>query len=807
MNYKNIFVIILLFYSNILFSQEKKTFRIKKTDTPPAIDGFLDDKVWKDAPVATDFIQFEPYNKEQSSERTEVRMLYDDNFIYIGAMLYDDNPDSIFTTLSRRDGGFDIDADMFIVSLGTFNDGINTNRFIVTAAGVQSDIKGSSGDDDSNWDAVWNSEVSINNKGWVVEISIPYSALRFPNEKEQIWDVNFYRKIFRKQELSSWNWVNNKIDGFSNQSGILTGIEGVKSPLRLSFTPYLSTHIEHNSENNSLSKDLKGGLDLKYGINESFTLDVMLIPDFSQVQTDDKVLNLSAFETKYEEKRPFFTEGTELFEKGDIFYSKRIGSFPKNGWQVYDDLKPNEEVISNPNETQIINASKVTGRTKKGLGIGVFNTITANMSAKIQDTITETERTYTTQPLTNYNILVFDQNLKNNSYVSVINTNVLMPDYKYAANVTAGEFLLKNKQQSYELNGSMGVSQIYSNPINREYGYKHFIEFAKTGGNVRFNTWQELIDDKFNPNDLGFLWRNNYMETGAEISYQILQPYKNLLNWYIELNNEYQNQYNTLNFIEWHVRLKMSTTFKNQWKWRLFSKFTPLGTDNYYEARQNNRVYKEAVGFKIGSAFDTDTRKKVFLHGFAMYRTAFSEYNEDMVSFSIEPSWRVNNKLNISLSIEPNVTQNDIGYVGNASDTIYFGKRDRKTIVNTLVTDVAFNNKMSLSLRCRHYWATAKYNQFYQLNYDGTLAPDNSFYSEDINFNAFNIDFVYTWRFAPGSDIIFVWKNAIYNSGDNGLYDYWSNVQSVLNSPQTNLISVKVLYYLDYLYVKKYFKR
>jgi hypothetical protein len=808
MSGKNILLIFLLLCFTSLYSQNsKKIFKIDKTDAPPTIDGVLDDKIWQQASIATDFVQYKPYNNEPSSEKTEVRMLYDDNFIYLGAILYDNNPDSIFTTLSKRDGGFDVDADMFILSLGTFNDGINTNRFVVTAAGVQSDIKGSSGDDDSNWDVVWKSAVSINNKGWVVEMAIPYSALRFPNKDEQVWDVNFFRKIFRKQELSSWNWIDNKIDGFSNQSGVLTGIKGVKAPLRLSLTPYLSTFLEHNSENNNLSGDLKGGLDLKYGINESFTLDMMLIPDFSQVQSDDIELNLSAFETKYEEKRPFFTEGTELFEKGDIFYSKRIGSFPKDGWTVYDNLGTNEEVVSNPSETQIVNASKVTGRTKKGLGIGLFNTITLKTVATIEDTVTQQEREYETQPLTNYNVIVFDQNLKNNSYVSVINTNVLMPDNKYTANVTAGEFLLKNKKQSYEVNGSMGVSQIYNSPLFSEYGYKHFFELSKTSGNVRFTTWQELIDDKFNPNDMGFLWRNNYMETGAEIRYQILQPYKNLLNWFIELNNEYQNQYNTLNFIQWHVRLKMSSTFKNQWRWRIFTKATPLGTDDYYEPRQNNRVYKQAPEFEVGSAFDSDKRKKLFLHGFAMYRMAFSQYDENMISFTIEPSWRVNNKLNLSLNIEPNFTQNDIGYVDNVSNIIYFGKRDRRTIINSIVANVAFNEKMSLSLRCRHYWATAEYNRFYQLNNDGTLKPDDTFNSDDINFNAFNIDFVYTWRFAPGSDLIFVWKNAIYNSGDNIEENYWGNLNNTLNSPQSNLISIKALYYLDYAYVKKYLKK
>lgn len=805
MNFKCLFFILLLIFSVSSYSQEtKKTIEIGKTVKSPKIDGNLSDNVWQDASIANDFIQFDPYNGAPATEQTEVKIIYDDNAIYFGVTLFDSSPDSIFTTLSKRDGGFNVDADMFVISLGTFNDGINTSMFLVTAAGVQSDIKGSSSNDDSNWDAVWKSAVNITDNGWVAEIAIPYSALRFSKVDNQIWDINFYRGVIRKQEWTSWNRINNEIQGFSNQSGILKGIKGIEPPLRLSVTPYMSAFAEHNSENNSWSTGIKGGLDLKYGINESFTLDMMVIPDFSQVQTDDQILNLSAFETRYEERRPFFTEGTELFEKGDIFYSKRIGSFPQKVWEVYDDLEENEEVILNPTESQIINATKVTGRTIKGLGIGFFNAMTLNTVAEIKDTLTGDKREYVTQPFTNYNILVFDQNLKNNSFVSVINTNLVMPNFKHAANVTASEFLLKNKKQDYEVSGIMGVSQINNDFINTEYGYKHELEFAKTGGNINFAVEQELVDDKYNQNDMGYLRFTNYMETNADISYRILQPYKNLLSWRIRFDTEYQNQFSTMNFVQWQIGMNTNATFKNQWSWGFFFDVMPLGTYDYYEARKEGQVYKAAPAGYSGVYFDTDRRKKVSVEVFGMYWKASSEYNEQMVRFRVNPTWRVNDKLRFTLGISPSISNNDIGYVDEMSDVIYFGRRDRQTVENTLVTDVAFNDKMSFSLRARHYLSTASYKQFYTLNSDGSLTEDNSYgENEDVNFNAFNIDFVYTWRFAPGSDIIVVWKNSIYELGDEVLNDYWENLGNTLNASQTNLFSIKVLYYLDYLYLKR----
>jgi len=809
MNCKNtlliLFFITQLIFSVSLFSQEnKRKLEIKRTEIAPEIDGKLNDKCWHNALVAEDFIEFEPYNGRPAIELTEVKILYDNNALYIGAMLYDSSPDSIYTTLTKRDAGFNVDADMFMFQVSTFNDGINTNLFMLTAAGVQSDIKGSSGHDDPNWDAVWESAVNITGKGWIAEIKIPYSALRFSKEEEQTWGINFFRWLNRKQEWTSWNWINNKIDGFANQTGEITGIRGIKPPLRLSFTPYFSIFAQHDSEENSWSKGIRGGMDLKYGINESFTLDMMLIPDFSQVQTDDQILNLSAFETRYEERRPFFTEGTELFSKGEIFYSKRIGSYPKEYWDIEDQLNEDEEVIINPVETKIINATKITGRSKKGLGVGLFNAMTLKSTAKIRDTLTRNEREYITQPFTNYNILVFDQNLRNNSFVSLINTNMFMPDSKYTANVAAGEFLLKNKKQNYKFNGIVGLSQIYKESADKEYGYKYEFEFAKTGGNLRFGIEQELVDDKFNPNDMGFLRYNNYIESQAEVSYQILQPYWKLLDWLIRFDSEHQMQYSTANYMRWQIGMNMHTTFKNRWRWGFFFDMLPLGEDDYYEARKDGQVYKRASEVYGGTFLDSDRRKKLSFNAFAMYWKSSSEYNENTFFVELAPTWRVNDKLRFTLEIEPTIQNNNIGYVDDISDTIIFGRRDRRTIANTLITDFTFNDKMSVSLRARHYWSSAAYKQFYTLNTDGTLTENDQYNeNQDINFNAFNIDMVYTWRFAPGSDILIVWKNAIYDDDEIVLNDYFRNLKNIFSASQTNLFSIKVLYYLDYLYLKR----
>lgn len=782
----------------------KRQLEIVKTSIVPKIDGKLDDETWKNAAIADKFFQYVPVNGIPSLQKSLVRIAYDDNAFYVGAMLYDNNPDSIATTMSKRDTGFDDDADVFIVALCPFNDGINMSMFGVSAAGVQSDIKGTSGDDDSNWDAVWKSEISIVDSGWIIEMEIPYSELRFSKSENQVWGFNIYRKITRINEWSSWNFIDNKIEGISNQTGEITGLKNLQPPLRLSFTPYLSVFAENESGENIWTRGVRGGLDLKYGINESFTLDLMLIPDFAQVQTDDQILNLSPFEVQYQERRPFFTEGTELFNKGGIFYSKRIGGFPRNYWDVEDGLVENEEVTKNPSESQIINATKVSGRTKKGLGIGFFNAMILKSIAKITDTLTGVEREYVTQPFTNYNILVFDQNLKNNSYFSVINTNMYMPDNEYTSNVSALDFRLKNKNQTYTLRGKAALSQIYEKDADAENGYKYDIHFEKTSGNFQFELTNEIADDKFNPNDMGYLSFNNYIRNQLELRYKILKPHWKFVEFGTELNFAHTSQYKPVEYMNFEWEFDTYMTFKNYWNWGFFIGGNPFGINNFHEPRVEGKVYKEPAGYYTGSHLGSDRRKKVYFNAFYVHWNSFSEYDQNMNRFEFYPTWRASDKFKIGLGTEFEISQNSLGYVNDFNDSVYFGKRNRKTYNISLNCEYTFNPKSIITFRARHYWSSAKYDQYYFLNTNGNLTEFSEFVdNEDINFNAFNIDMVYTWRFAPGSELIAVWKNAIYVDGEDVIYNYGQNLKNTINAPQNNHFSIKVLYYLDYKYLKR----
>ena len=238
-----------------------------------------------------------------------------------------------------------------------------------------------------------------------------------------------------------------------------------------------------------LGATYNGGLDLKYGINESFTLDATLVPDFGQVRSDDQVLNLSPYEVKFNENSPFFMEGTELFSKGGIFYSRRIGSKPNGYDNAYDQLDANEVVTSNPSESTLINATKISGRTQSGLGIGIFNAMTRNMHATIKDTLSEDIREVLTGPFTNYNMIVVDQSLKNNSYVSFVNTNVRRnaekDDYYYTANVTATDFRIQDRSRQYSISGKAALSQKYYDNADTDLGHMLELRMGKDRWSIK----------------------------------------------------------------------------------------------------------------------------------------------------------------------------------------------------------------------------------------------------------------------------------------------------------------------------------
>ncbi len=805
---KALFMVILIFTGMLAMAQTgKKTIQAIERTSDIRIDGILDEPEWKNAPPATEFIQRIPFNGNPAIFQSDVRFAFDNQGLYIGAMMYDPFPDSIPGQLGLRDSD-ELNADYFIFVVSPFNDGINAFCFMVYVSDVQSDFKISGeSDDDYSWDAVWLSKARKNEKGWVCEMKIPYSAIRFPNKPLQEWGINCQRSIRRYREIDTWNFIDSKVSGYVNQSGLLEGISQIKPPLRLSISPYLSGYLQNAPGDKNYRFSYNYGADLKYGIDQSFTLDMTLIPDFGQVQSDDKEYNFSPYEIRYEERRQFFTEGTELFNKGGIFYSRRIGSEPKGYSNVYAATEVNEKVTDNPTQTKLINASKISGRTTGGLGIGFFNAMSANTWATITDTITGETRRFLTQGFTNYNMFVLDQNLKNNSYIDFLNTNYFMPTEGYTANVTGTTFRFANKKYTYALSGNGFISQKYYSHAAPEFGYHYALSFGKISGNFKFSYNQLLETDKYDPNDMGFNTINNKFNNTLSFQYNLYNPFWKVLNWYNSLEINYNTLYNGLKYTSLYIDGSTTTTTNKHLTLGANLETQPVEGHDYYEPRVDGWMYKSPAYVFQNVWVSSDYRKKFALDGSLGIQYS-GQYKSTGVDFSLSPRYRISDRIMLIYLLWVNKIMNDVGYVSDSVDqsehtVILFGRRDRLTVMNLLEANLMITSTMSIDLRARHYWVSAPYLSFYQLQPDGSLQDVEYHQDADINYNLFNLDLTYIWNFAPGSQISIMWKNAINTYDQETPPDFFDDFRKTMLAPASNSFSIRIIYYLDALYFKK----
>jgi hypothetical protein len=769
------------------------------------MDGKLNEPAWEGAVKASDFIQFTPLPGTASIQRTEVSILYDNDAVYVGAMIYD-APDSVLRQLSPRDEYEDHSTDAFGVLFDTYCDRQNATEFAVTAAGVQADGIVKFNGRDLSWNAAWYSKASFHEKGWCVEMKIPYSALRFSKKKEQVWGLNFYRVIRRHREKSYWNMVLPTVANHLSQGGTLKGISDIHAPVRLALLPYVSAYAE--DYNGANAQTLNGGLDIKYGLNESFTLDMTLVPDFGQTIYDNRVLNLSPIEVRYNENRYFFTEGLDLFNKNDLFYSRRVGGTPVNISQTANGLQAGEVVEKNPATMKLYNATKISGRTRKKLGIGFFNAVAAPAYATIKDTVSNSTRKVQTAPLTNYNVIVIDQALKNNSYVSLINTNVSRKENSYNANVSAVLFKFANKANTYGINGSGDVSQLYRT-LKNDIGHRYNLSAGKLSGNYTWTLNTRSMSDNFNPNDLGYLDRNNITYYSADQYYNIFEPKGKIRMAYNHVGGGYYRIYNPDVYYKAEFFGSHNVTFLNFTTVGLFWSMLPFKNYDYLEPRVPGRFYVYPKNYMLGGFYSSDYRKR-FALDLELTKRWFSERNRNSLSWSVSPRFRFNDKLSAIYELSGYTIIDDVGFVANRNDSIYFGIRKLGTITNSLYAAYVFNNKMSLRLNARHYWSQAEYSQYAYLNKDGGLDITSAYsVNRNVNFNTFNVFMSYVWQFKPGSEMAIVYQNSIFSSPQSPkiFTNYFDNLEHTFQSPQSNSLSVKIIYYLDYLNIQKALRR
>ncbi len=541
---------------------------VPATGAVPVLDGRLDEAAWRDAPVVADFTQVLPVDGGGPSERTEVRVTYDADALYIVARMFDSDPTAIARRLGRRDS--ETSSDVFRVSIDSYHDHRTAFELAVNAAGVRSDALAANdnSDGDSSWDPVWEAAARVDSLGWVAEMKIPFSQLRFSRETEQTWGINFTREIFRKSETVRWAWARNTEQGYASLFGHLEGLRDIPQPKRLEALPYtvVSADFDESADRSSPFNDgsvgSKGfGLDLKYGVTSNLTLDATVNPDFGQVEVDPAVVNLTDFETYFEERRPFFVEGANLFEFSGgggafaptLFYSRRIGRTPS---------RPASEpggYADNPSATSILGATKLSGKVG-AWSLGFIDAVTSRERARIQ-AADGTLGTRPAEPLANYGVASLRRDFRDgNTGVGVlattVNRNLDDPVFEglrreaYAGGVN---FFHRWGTKRWIVSGNFAGSRVagdteamtaaqqssaryYQRP-DQDYvaldpaatslsGWSTALSFGKDAGNFRMGTDLFATSPGFEINDAGFGTDSDDIFHGVWLSRRWLDPGK-----------------------------------------------------------------------------------------------------------------------------------------------------------------------------------------------------------------------------------------------------------------------------------------
>ena len=517
----------------------QRVARVIRADVPPVIDGVLDDEAWLGAPVHAGFIQRDPDEGKPATERTEFKVVYDDEALYIAGMCYDSQPHRITARLARRDEWRE--RDIFEVSLDPHHDHLTGAFFFVGPSGWMGDgISYNDGGGDWTWDGVWEARTKIRDDGWSVEMKIPYHDLRFGAKESYTWGFNVVRRISRRQERVYWTLVPRGVNGWISRFGHLEGIERIRPPRRLELFPFAlgrsisSPGIDGERDRRDLHSAL--GVDMRYGLTSNISVNATVTPDFGQVEADPAVLNLSVFETFLQERRPFFQEGISIFQTPGpniagiegptrLFHSRRIGRQPSRFG-----LPAGAEEIDRPGSTTILGAVKVSGKTTGRTAFGVLNAVTAREQALIEERLADartgladTVRSrYEVEPLTNYFAGRVQQDVLTNStlgaQLTAMNGEGFDPAY-----VGAGDVHMKWWDNAYRVYSRLAVSRA-GQADERDTGWEGTLHLSKPYGSFGGQAYVDARSPRFDANDLGYMSRNDRLQAGARLFYNILDP-------------------------------------------------------------------------------------------------------------------------------------------------------------------------------------------------------------------------------------------------------------------------------------------
>lgn len=786
------------------FGQESEKKRLEVPELHEVnikVNGVLDEAEWDQSAQITELNQYFPEPATPAAGiASDVRIFYTQEGIYFAGVLKDERA-PILSQLTPRDR-VNANTDWIHLIINPFNDGANDFNFYLSAAGVQGDSRQTSdNDEDGSWNAVWWSAVVKEEHQWSFEIYIPYQVLRIPQggagAQPPAWGFNIKRSIRSDRTMYSWNPIDRNFRNESLQSGLLTGINVIDPPVRVSLRPNITGGLQKTGDSDWRATRA-GGADIKIGLNKSFTLDMTLLPDFSQVAFDEQFVNFEAFEQQFDENRQFFTEGVNLFNKADLFYSRRIGGNPKNFTNAnLDDLSNTTQSF-----TRMLNATKLTGTTDNNLSVGFLNAITAANFIKGTDSLGNTVEILT-EPLTNYNVTAVDQRFGGNSSIGLINTNVTRVNTEGSArdaNVTAITGNLNFWENSHYFNGAFGRSSIYDTEDNYA-GLAGAWDMGKQTGAWRWDHSLEVLSNTFDPNDLGFQARGNKFHQRFRVSHNLLAPNEYFLRRRHRVGIQYNRLFEGGDFERFHVEYSFFGLTKSFIAFGYNVETRPEEYD-FYDARVWGRYRVNPASFWHNAWLSTDFRKPLAfeLRGGQWWWAdwgARGRYGE------AEIIGRISDQFNLRAEFEVG-NNHQIGWAQTISaDSVGMALRHRRNFEQTLRGQYLFGPNSYVTLDLRHSWNRIDNENIFHLNEDGSLKPSDAYSDPTLRINFFNVDLKYVLWFAPGRELNLLYRASLANSDDAVDLGYLQNIQSLSGLPADNFFSLRLVYFLDYAQIKK----
>lgn len=761
-----------------------------RADIAPALDGRLDDAVWQIAIPATGFRRDRPGDGNPASERTEVRVAYTGDALYIGARMYTRDPGQVSRLRGRRDS-FMQSNDQFQVQIDSYHDHRTAFVFGVTPAGGRNDLvapnDGYRGID-AGWDPVWDAATRVDSLGWVAEMRIPFSQLRFGDDEIQVWGINFRRDIFHLGEGVTWSWRPPTEPGWTSQFGHLLGLAGIRRPGRLEIMPYGVTHAVYDQRADPASPFDDGsvtggtvGVDLKYGLTGGLTLDATFNPDFGQVEADPAVVNLSAFETRFEERRPFFVEGSGLFGFGgleglDFFYSRRVGQRP--ALSAYG----KGTFVDQPRASTILGAAKITGRTESDLVVAFMNATTQREKARFSDGVDMPVGETPVDPLTNTTALRIRKDMRHGgSFIGVVATGVVrdlddevfsgLRDRAFAGGV---DFLHRFGNRTHSVQGWFGGSYVQGNapamlraqasPVryyqrpDQSYveidpeltsmtGYAGELALSRIAGEWTWGVEGSLVSPGFEMNDAGFQTVADLVAFSGGGGRRWVRPGRIFRNANVNIHfAERRNFGNQVLHRGLHLNSRGQTNGFRSFRLRANYGFRSRNT----RATRGGPAIVNPAGWDGNLWWSGDGRSAV---SGGLY-VSYGGDEEGSYLGAIAPSIRGRTGGSFSWSLSPRLSRSRSAafYVGQVPDPLagptygtryLFAGLERATLSMTARMDLALTPRMTLQVYAEPFVSTGDYEDFGALKAGGTfdflrygqegstISQDGDFYSVD----------------------------------------------------------------------------